>query len=486
VSSSAWTPVDESAVKAAWTPVEEPPKEDSFLHKAWKALNTPVADLLSTDGNTKRAILGALGQQLGIDLSPENLAYQAQRTDTKHPAVQGIRTFLAGSVGDTASTAAGLTSPLSLGTAAIGGATQLPRAAGTVAKAAMALNSGAIAGKGVSDIASAGISNTPEAWQQRLNGGAMVAGGAAGMGSSAQALKPVVSRGLLLGRTPQEAYQSALKPSTALSEAERAKIVDTGLREKIPVSAKGLDDLHDLIDDVNSQIRQTISTDPARPVNPAQAVQNLRGLRSRFATQVNPKADLEAIDQSGQEFLDQFRSQAGGAVRNMTAEEAQAMKQGTYRALGDKAYGELKGASIEAQKALARGLKEELARRFPELEKLNARDSALLDLQPVLERAVNRIGNHQLIGIGTPITTGATKALTGSGKLAAVAGVMKAVLDNPAVKSRLAISLGKAGAPLAQARLRIAAYSSALAPLAAGVAAQSAATSPGQSTSEQP
>ena len=43
------------------------------------------------------------------------------------------------------------------------------------------------------------------------------------------------------------------------------------------------------------------------------------------------------------------------------AADAQAMKQGTYRALGDKAYGELKGASIEAQKAQARGLKEELA-----------------------------------------------------------------------------------------------------------------------------
>jgi hypothetical protein len=70
----------------------------------------------------------------------------------------------------------------------------------------------------------------------------------------------------------------------------------------------------------------------------------------------------------------------------------------------------------------ARGLKEELAVQFPELKQLNARGSQLFDLQPVLEKAVNRIGNHQLIGVGTPIVTGAAKALTGSSKLAAVTG----------------------------------------------------------------
>jgi len=277
-----------------------------------------------------------------------------------------------------------------------------------------------------------------------------------------QPAKNAASRALLLGRTPEEAYQSALKPRTTLTEAERAAAVQTGLQNKIPVTKDGLEKISNLIDDYNEQIKGTIASDPDRPINPAQAVKDIGKVRARFATQVNPASDLNAIDAARDEFLDQFRSQPGGEVRNMTAAEAQAMKQGTYRSLGDKAYGELKGASIEAQKALARGLKEELANQFPELQNLNSAESKLLDLQPLLERAVNRIGNHQLIGIGTPLAMNAGKAVMGSGA-GAVAGLMKAVLDNPSVKSRLAIALARNGPSTeAGALARIGAFSEAL------------------------
>jgi Fe-S cluster assembly scaffold protein SufB len=147
------------------------------------------------------------------------------------------------------------------------------------------------------------------------------------------------------------------------------------------------------------------------------------------------------------------------------------MKQGTYQQLSAKAYGELKSASIESQKALARGLKEELANTFPELNDLNAQDSKLLDLRPVLEKAIQRESNHQLGGISTPITAGAAKAVTGSNTAAAVAAVLKAVVDNPNIKSRIAIALSKQGVTLPAANARIQAYSSALAASAANNAA---------------
>jgi hypothetical protein len=264
----------------------------------------------------------------------------------------------------------------------------------------------------------------------------------------------LASRTALLGRSPEEAYQSALKPSTTLGEAERAAVVNTGLQEKIPVSKAGLEKIGGLVDELNNQIRGTIATDPTRPINKFAATSKLGQTAKRFATQVNPESDLNAISDAGNEFLRNQPNEIGAA-------DAQALKQGTYRALGDKAYGELKGASIEAQKALARGLKDELARQFPELSGLNAREGGLLDLQDELERAVNRIGNHQLVGIGTPLASAGVKAATGSNKLAAVAGIMKAVLDNPNVKSRLAYSLNGVGAPAIQSR--IAGYLSALA-----------------------
>lgn len=287
------------------------------------------------------------------------------------------------------------------------------------------------------------------------------AGGATGFAAQVagpkalETAKPIVSRGLLLGKTPEGAYESALKPSTSLSPAQRTQLAQTGLNEKIPVSQKGLENLGDLIDNVNKDISDKIQSNPNAPINKFSVSSRLNQTAQRFSNQVSPSSDLNAISNVGNDFLDT-------APDPLTAEQAQRMKQGTYQALGDKAYGELQGASREAQKSLARGLKEELAVQFPELNELNARDSRLLDLQDSLERAVGRIGNHQLMGIGTPIAAGAVKAVSGSGKLGAVAGVMKAVLDNPGVKSRLAIALSSPGTPTFVQAGRIAAYTSAL------------------------
>lgn len=280
---------------------------------------------------------------------------------------------------------------------------------------------------------------------------------------------------------PENLYESSLKPSTTLSQARRGNLVSTGLENEIPVSKQGLRDIGTAIENLNQAVNDTIAADPTRPISPGQAAQNLASVRSKFAAQVNPQSDLNAIDAARDEFLDQFRSQPGGAVRNMTAQDAQAMKQGTYRALGKKSYGELKGASIEAQKALARGLKEEIANQFPELKNLNAQESKLLDLQPALERAVNRSSNHQLIGIGTPIAASAGEALTGSTSAGAVVGAMKMVLDNPFVKSKLAIALSKAAKiPIGQAAARVQAYSSTL----GAYAGATQATSGGQTATQ--
>lgn len=249
----------------------------------------------------------------------------------------------------------------------------------------------------------------------------------------------------LMGDKAKEIYQSSLKPPPGSNSTTKvARMVDTGIQNQIPVSAKGVEKISGLIDDLNQKISAEINSAPNRPINPSQAVQNLNDVRQKFASQVNPQDDLAEINKSQDQFLDQFRNQPGGAVRNMTAAEAQAMKQGTYRVLGGKAYGEMKGATIEAQKALARGLKEELDNAFPELSNLNSQEGALLDLQPVLERAVRRIDNHQLLGIGTPLAAAGAKAVTSSAPAAAAIGAMKLVLDNPIVKSKLAFALAKA------------------------------------------
>ena len=338
--------------------------------------------------------------------------------------------------------------------------------------------------------------SNPAQFAGNLVGGAVLGEAAAPVAQVAanvagDAAKTVGSRALLLGKTPAEAYESALKPSTTLTDAQRADLVQTGLQNKLVVSKSGVEDIGNLIDDYNNKIKAEIATDPTRPIDPNAVATRADVAKARFANQVNAQPDLNAIEASRQQFLTEQGAQPGRpAVQPqptgvldaqgrpimtqgspatppqpappMNAADAQAMKQGTYGVLKGK-FGEQGSASVEAQKALARGLKEEIANQFPEISNLNAAESRLLDLQPILERAVARSSNHQLIGIGTPIAAGAAKAVTGSGSLGVVAGTLKGVLDNPMVKSRLAIALSRgAKIPIGQATARVQAYSSAL------------------------
>ena len=71
--------------------------------------------------------------------------------------------------------------------------------------------------------------------------------------------------------------------------------------------------------------------------------------------------------------------------QNIPVQLAQKLKQGTYKVLSGK-YGEAGSAATEAQKALARGLKEEIASEVPAIAGLNAHESKLIDTLNVAER----------------------------------------------------------------------------------------------------
>lgn len=302
------------------------------------------------------------------------------------------------------------------------------------------------------------------------------------------AAKPVMAK------VAPRLYQSALKPSTTMEPALRERAITTGLDANIPVSEKGFINLHSLIDDLNSRIKGIVGG-TSKTVDPNKAASRVGSVRKRFAEQVNASDDLRTIDQTKQNFLDEQGAKPGKPAQPpsptgvldengrpimnagseatpakpappMAAERAQSLKEGTYRQLKSRAYGELKSAQIEAEKALARGLKEELEVQFPEIKGLNAQESKFLGLEPLLARSLGRISNHEMLGIGTPIAAGGAAALTGSSKLGAIVGTMKAIIDNPAVKSRLAIAIHKASkgsVTLKGASARVTAYVDALA-----------------------
>ena len=96
----------------------------------------------------------------------------------------------------------------------------------------------------------------------------------------------------------------------------------------------------------------------------------------------------------------------------MTVPEAQAMKQATYRELGSKSYGEIGAADTEAQKQLARGLKEEISAAVPQVASLNAKQAELLNAAGILERRMLMQGNNNPLGLAALRMDSPLSALT--------------------------------------------------------------------------
>ena len=429
----AWVPADQvhaaAVAGAKMVPMSVP---DAAKASYWDALTNPVGS-----GGQEQGVLGAIKQVGGQ-------AIAAATAPLRHPldALRGMASLVA-TGGDPQ---------------AIGQAVVTP-----------------LADKYATDKAQGGhalaLENLVGNVIGQAEGGRLMGAGTDAVGKVAA---PVVSN--IADRTAVGMYRNALKPPPgSMTAAQSTAKVRTGLDYSIPVSAGGVEKLGNLIDDYNTQIAAELQKYPNRTVDPNAIATRADQAKANFAQQVNPKSDVSTIEASKQEYLEKHGAQAGTPPQYMVsggtpakaaapypAIEAQLEKQATYKILRNK-YGEQGSAAVEAQKSLARGAKEEIASQFPEINNLNAGESRLLDLGPVLERAVNRISNNHTIGIGGPILAGGLKAASNSTGFAAAAGLMKAIVDIPAIKSQIAIALSKgAKIPYPTALARVSAYQASL------------------------
>lgn len=486
MATSAWTPVDETAAK--WTPVDESPKGQTQDHPGVVKQIWDWANKGLVSGDTLLNVMGHLSppnDAVKKEMLPgESYAQFIKRyassvptqDESNHPIMTGITKGLAGAVSDAYGTASSFTSPVSLATVGAGAATKLPGAVGTAAKVASAAAAGGFGAKGAADVvknAPAAFQGNPDAAQAALAGGSMVAGSAAGAGELAK------SSGV--GTTMQDAaagmYRRTLKPAPGTyTPAEAADLVKTGLNAGIPISEEGLAKLSSLTQNLRNQVAAKIGAGAkaGQTINKFDVASRLNDTTSKLANQVNPEADLDAVSNSGNEFL---RNQPA----NIPVSDAQSLKTGTYQQIR-KNYGTLSSGAVEAQKALARGIKEELEIQFPEIKQLNSQEGKFIGLDDALQRAVSRTSNHNWLSLGGKITTagfgaaGASAgAMLGGGEGAAIgtlassttAAVLHHVMTDPAVQSKLAIALNKGGmkvgsVPYSAARQRVAAYIEAL------------------------
>lgn len=190
--------------------------------------------------------------------------------------------------------------------------------------------------------------------------------------------------------------QSALKPTIKQLKSGDADIaVQTLLDYGVNPTKGGVEKLRNLIDQKNSEIANAISASPAT-IDKRNVVNALSGVQQKFGAQVSPTNDLAAIENVKNDFL----SHPNYPGNDIPVQAAQELKQGTYRVLGGK-YGQMGSAETEAQKSLARGLKDEIATAVPEVGPLNAEESRLITTLNVSERRALMEANKNPLGLAT-------------------------------------------------------------------------------------
>lgn len=190
---------------------------------------------------------------------------------------------------------------------------------------------------------------------------------------------------------PEKLMQSALKPTLQqLQSGKAATAVKTMLEEGVNPTEAGVQKLQSKIADINTQIADILGSYKGS-VNKSDVLKRIDEVKAKFATQATPTADLNIIDNAVNDFI-------ASHPEKIPVELAQRIKQGTYKVLSGK-FGEQGSALTETQKGLARGLKEEIATKIPEISGLNARESKLIDTLNVVERRALMELNKNPVGL---------------------------------------------------------------------------------------
>lgn len=299
--------------------------------------------------------------------------------------------------------------------------------------------------------------------------GAGLAGPAARV--PARVLRPVAQR------SARALYQSALKPTKSVlkdvrvprgagPDAARQTLVETGLRERIPISSAGAKKVESLIDSLNEKVQAKLdeATSAGKTIDPSAVEREIAAVAKDFTDQVNAQPDLAAIETVKQNFRTnpnieqpiypveseaaalQRHLQAGGSPKSFSPPKpemapgpvpvatAQRMKTNTYKGLRGK-YGVERGATIEAEKAGARGLKEQIEVQAPEVAADNARVGSVIPLEEAIADAMRRRGNYGIFGL-TPVVASIPAVTQGNywPLLASMADRMPGAMSSAAIR----------------------------------------------------
>lgn len=261
--------------------------------------------------------------------------------------------------------------------------------------------------------------------------------------------------GEAVGRVPASAaegmYRSALPFKRSLSLEDMKAATRYGLEEGLPRSEASLKALGSvaepgtLLGDLERQVQTALDSGQrgSLPVDLTTAVKPLEDEIARASLDKTSEGRqyVQSLKQELQEWQQQYPS-------GLTVEQAQAAKRAMYDRISASQYADnsnaIPTASRIAKEQLARGLKDAVNERVPEVAALNERMGTAIDLRQALTDAAKQAPSNFRNQLTWALGGGSAMSLALGHEAAGVTGLIataaKLALDSPAARSRIAIA----------------------------------------------
>jgi hypothetical protein len=237
-------------------------------------------------------------------------------------------------------------------------------------------------------------------------------------------------------------YESAAKWSTTLSPAERAAITETALKNQIPLSYEGLGKVQSKLGDLGDKMDNLIinATDQNIKIPASTVLTSLKDVKKQSGGfKIEAAQDIKEINDIEKQFKAYLKK---NKITSVTPQQLQEFKTDAYKRIDFGRSPEKPSiAKEDAYKAMAASARKALENLMPELKAINKEYGSLSELQPNLQKAVGRIENRDLMGLGATAKTGAGGAL--GGIPGALVGFGQSLLDSPKIKGKAALELYK-------------------------------------------
>ena len=299
------------------------------------------------------------------------------------------------------------------------------------------------AGTAIGTVAGAGFADEESFFSQETLEEAVKTGAISGLlgGLTPTIIKGAVTAGKLVPKAlPESLLQTAMKFRPSIDQAARAKMTRTALDEGIMPTVRGLETISKKLTNLDVGLNNIIdeATEKGMLIPKKALFTELTKLRKDLGgVNIRAAKNIKQIDNIASEFDKQLKLIN---KKRLTPREVQDLKRSAYQQLKfDVTQQSAKFAETEAEKGIIRGAKKSLEKISPDVEAINLREGALLQLGDELERVVGRLDNRNLISLDTAVKIGAGAA-TGT-PTGAVVGTGAAILGAPRIKAKTALIL---------------------------------------------